>query len=124
MKGKLDIVSENRVNFTAAQQADGAKVVIEGKVKQSRNPLTVAGEYFIRALMGIRSVSLTYTTSQGQFLPGYLPETKLLGMSDYNDRLAPGWPFVLGLQRQKFLRESCNKRLALIRYFIEYSGGI
>ena len=102
VKGKMEIVNENRVNFTAAQQADGAKVLIEGKVKKSRNPLIVTGEYLIRALMGVRSVSLTYTTSQGEFLPGYDPETRFLGMSTVNNRLAPGWPFILGYSDRKF----------------------
>jgi cell surface protein SprA len=102
LKGKLDIVSENKVNFTAAKQIDSAKVVIEGQVRKSRNPLVVTGEYLLRALMGIRSVSLSYTTSQGQFLPGYTPETNFLGMSTVNDKLAPGWPFILGYSDKGF----------------------
>jgi cell surface protein SprA len=52
--------------------------------------------------MGIRSVSLTYTTSQGEFLPGYTPETKFLGMSTVNNKLAPGWPFILGYADRNF----------------------
>ena len=102
VKGKMDIISENRVNFTAVEQVDGARVTIEGKVKKSRNPFIVTGEYLIRALMGIRSVSLTYTSAQGQFLPGYSPETKYLGMSNYNNVLAPGWPFILGYSDNNF----------------------
>ena len=102
LKGKLDIVSDNKINFTSAQQADSAKIVVEGQVKKSRNPLIVTGEYLIRALMGIRSVSLTYTTSQGEFLPGYTPETKFLGMSTVNNKLAPGWPFILGYADRSF----------------------
>jgi cell surface protein SprA len=106
VKGKLVIVNDKRVNFTATVQADGAKISIEGKVKKSRNPLTVAGEYLIRALMGVRSISLTYTTSQGEFLPGYTPGTKYLGMSTYNDRLAPGWPFILGFSDRNFFNNA------------------
>ena len=102
VKGKVEIVNDNKVNFTAVQQADGARVVVEGKVKKNRNPLTVTGEYLIRAIMGIRSASLTYTTSQGQFLPGYSPETKFLGMSNYEGNLAPGWPFILGYSDRNF----------------------
>ncbi|MCU0462031.1 MAG: cell surface protein SprA [Bacteroidales bacterium] len=102
VKGKVDIMSENKVNFTAAEQADGATVVVEGKVPLKRNPLTVTGEYLVRSLLGVRNVSLTLTSSQGQFLPGYMPETKYLGMSDYNDVLAPGWPFILGYNDTKF----------------------
>src|SRR5665647_717947 len=53
-------------------------------------------------MMGVRSVSLTYTSAQGQFLPGYMPETKYLGMSDNNGILAPGWPFILGHNDRNF----------------------
>ncbi|MCX6332721.1 MAG: cell surface protein SprA [Bacteroidia bacterium] len=108
VKGKVDIMSENRVNFTAADQADGSTVVIEGKVPLKRNPFTVTGEYLVRALLGVRSASLTLTTSQGQFLPGYKPETKFLGMSDYNDALAPGWPFILGYKDDKFFDKAAS----------------
>jgi cell surface protein SprA len=102
VKGKMSVVNENRVNFIAAEQADGARVVVEGKVEKSRNPLIVAGEYLIRAMMGVRSVSLTYTSAQGQFLPGYTPGTKYLGMSDNNGIMAPGWPFILGYNDRNF----------------------
>ena len=104
----MEIVNENKVNFTAAQQVDGASVIIEGKVKKSRNPLTVTGEYLIRAIMGIRSVSLTYTSSQGQYLPGYIPETKYLGMSRFNNKLAPGLPFILGYSDKNFFDKAVS----------------
>jgi len=109
VKGKLEIVNENKINFTAAQQADGAKVIVEGKVKKNRDPLIVTGEYLVRALMGIRSVSLTYTTAQGAFLPGYAPETKFLGMSENNGSLAPGWPFILGYNDRNFFNDAITK---------------
>jgi cell surface protein SprA len=102
IKGKIDIVNENRVNFTAAEQVDSAQVVVEGRVQVKRSPLIVTGEYLIRALLGVRSASLTFTSSQGQFLPGYMPGTKYLGMSDYNNVMAPGWPFILGYKDDSF----------------------
>jgi cell surface protein SprA len=102
VKGKMQIINDNRVSFTALEQVDGAQVVVEGKIQKKRNPAIVTGEYLIRALMGIRSVSLTYSSAQGQFLPGYLPGTKYLGMSEANDRLAPGWPFVIGYSDKTF----------------------
>jgi cell surface protein SprA len=106
VKGKMVIINENRVNFTADEQTDGARVTVEGKVKKKRSPVIVAGEYLIRAFMGVRSVSLTYTTSQGQFLPGYVPGTKFLGTSKVNDITAPGWPFVLGYSDKDFFSKA------------------
>ncbi len=106
LKGKLEIISENRVNFTSAETADGAQVTIEGRIPKKRNPVIVTGEYFIRALMGIRSVSLTYTTAQGQYLPGFLPEAKFMGMSRTNNTLAPGLPFILGYSSRNFFNKA------------------
>ena len=102
VKGKLEIVSENRVNFTASEQVDGAKVSVEGKVSKIRNPIIVIGEHLVRAMMGIRSVSLTVTSGQGQYLPGYVPETHFFGMAKASDLNAPGLPFVLGYNDKKF----------------------
>ena len=102
VKGKVEIISENRVNFTSPEAVDGARVTIEGRVKKKRNPAIVAGEYLVRAVMGVRSVSLTFTSSQGQYMPGFMPGTNFLGMSTYNDMLAPGWPFILGYSDPKF----------------------
>lgn len=103
IKGANEIVNENRVNFIPEVAVTGARVEVEGKVKKNRNPFIVSGEYFIRALMGVRSVSLTYTSGQGHFLPGYMPGTNFLGMSsDNNNVLAPGWPFILGYGSKRF----------------------
>ncbi len=109
VKGKMEVINDNRVNFTAAEQSDGAKVTVEGKVKPKRNPGVVTGEYLLRFIMGIRSVSLTLNSSQGQFLPGYLPETNFLGMSGSNNSMAPGWPFILGLSNDNFFNDAVTR---------------
>jgi len=109
VKGKIEIINENRVHFTASEAVDGAIITIEGQVPVKRSPAIIAGEYFVRALMGIRSVSLSYTSSQGQFLPGYLPASKFLGMSDEGEMLAPGWPFVLGYNDRNFFDKAMNR---------------
>jgi len=108
LKGKLDIISENRVNFTAAESADGNQITIEGRIPKKRNPVTVTGEYMLRALMGIRSVSLTYTSAQGQYLPGFLPEAKFMGMSKNNNIMAPGLPFILGYNSRNFFDKAVS----------------
>ncbi len=110
LKGQVDIISENRVNFTTSEDVDGAQVSIEGRVPKKRNPFTVTGEYLIRALLGIRSVSMTYSSSQGQFLPGFLPESRFLGMSkDNNNMRAPGLPFILGFTERNFFDKAVSR---------------
>ena len=109
VKGKMDIINENRIRFTTDEQVDNAKVSIEGKVIKKRNPFIVTGQYFVRALMGIRNVTLTFTSAQGQVLPGYMPQTKYLGMENYNGVLAPGWPFVLGFSDKHFFDRAVSR---------------
>ena len=109
VKGKVDIMSDSRINFTAPEQVDGATVVIEGKVPVKRNPLVITGEYLLRAMLGVRNVSLTLTSSQGQFLPGYMPETQYVGMSEFNGAMAPGWPFILGFSDKNFFDRAAAK---------------
>jgi cell surface protein SprA len=108
VKGKLDIISENKVNFTSEVQADNAKVTVAGKVFKKRNPFIVASEYLVRILLGIRNISLTLTQAEGQLLPGYLPKTNILGMEDYNGKLAPGWPFILGYSDKNFFNKAVS----------------
>jgi cell surface protein SprA len=109
VKGKMDIINENKVTFTTEQQVDNAKVSIEGKVVKKRNPATVIGEYFLRALLGVRNVSLTLTTADGQILPGYMPKTRYMGMQEYDGMLAPGWPFVLGITDRQFFDKAASR---------------
>jgi cell surface protein SprA len=53
-------------------------------------------EYFFRALMSLRNMSFTYSVTNGTLLPGYNPDTRLVGM-DENFR-APGLGFIMGRQ--------------------------
>lgn len=109
VKGKVEINNENKVTYTADEKTDNAKVVIEGKIPKKRNAMLVTGEYLVRALLGIRNVSLTLTSAQGQLLPGYMPKTKYMGMEDYNDLTAPGWPFVLGFSDAGFFDKAVSR---------------
>lgn len=110
LKGQVDIVSDNKINFTTSETIEGAQVTVEGRIPKKRNPLTVTGEYFVRALLGIRSVSFTYNTSHGQFLPGFMPEAKFLGMSkDNSGTSAPGLPFILGFSEKNFFDKAASR---------------
>ena len=50
----------------------------------------------LRSLMTARSINFTYTQSEGSLLPGYLPNTALLGFNQ--GFTAPGLPFIIGQQ--------------------------
>jgi cell surface protein SprA len=65
-------------------------------LRQNNNNGSGAGKFFIGLLTSIKSISGTYTRTEGTFLPGYLPQSNLFGQDlDYN---APGIGFLLGSQ--------------------------
>lgn len=59
----------------------------------------------LRALMTARNINVNYTRSEGSLLPGYLPRTRFLGMSE--DWEAPGVAFIAG--KQYTLEELFNR---------------
>jgi cell surface protein SprA len=104
--GKTEIQSENKLVFTSSEDVDDATIEVEGQVEINRSPLIVLGEYFVRALMGVRNISATYQIDQGQVLPGYKPNTKYFGMSEVNGVLAPGWGFITGYNDPEFFNRA------------------
>ncbi len=108
LKGRLEILSENRIAFTAEEDADNVRAIIEGRVLRKRNPLIVGGEYLIRGLMGVRNISLQYRVEDGQILPGYLPETEFFGSTSMNDILAPGLRFITGANDRNFFDKAMS----------------
>ncbi|MBR9919631.1 MAG: cell surface protein SprA [Bacteroidetes bacterium] len=56
----------------------------------------IAAKLFIRPLLMIRKFRGTYSETFGTVLPGYLPDTEYLGLTDRFT--SPGWQFVAGLQ--------------------------
>jgi cell surface protein SprA len=109
VKGKVDVITENRINFTPEETTNGATVSVDGKILKKRNPFIITGEYFIRALMSFRNITLNVTSASGQILPGYVPETRFLGMETYNNISAPGWPFILGYNDKNFFDKAVGR---------------
>lgn len=65
-------------------------------------------EFLARMAMSIRTGSLTYTENNGTLLPGYLPATKILGLSDPGAAGggAPGFGFISGFQDPNFITKA------------------
>ncbi len=67
------------------------------KTKPRINYVKVIGEGFLRLVMSVRDVNLTYGMDNGTTFPGFLPEPNLLGVNV--QKMAPGFGFVFGDQR-------------------------
>jgi cell surface protein SprA len=69
-------------------------------VKQNKQVGKKIGEGFLKILMMVKKVSVTWSRGQGTSLPGYMLEPKFLGM-DFS-QTAPGWGFIFGQQYEDF----------------------
>ncbi len=65
--------------------------------KKDMNYFKLVADNTLKLLMMVKDASLSYSETNGTFLPGFLPEPDILGNSTANG-MAPGIPFVFGSQ--------------------------
>ena len=98
----VTVVNKDRISFTADTAYRNATVRVTGKKPKTENPIVVGGKYFTAMLLGLRNVSVNYTENNGTILPGYMNETRVLGLSQIGSMFAPGFPFIAGFQDEDF----------------------
>lgn len=117
--GKVDIVNENRISFTPEKNAVGVKFVVKGKVEVNRDLGQKLIQYTARALMSVRSISISYQLTDGTVMPGFMPQPKIFGIGQYTpdqnmysdlagQTTAPGIPFLLGWQDKDFAMKAAR----------------
>ncbi len=75
--------------------------------KKDRQP-SMAERIALRPLMMVRRARATYSENFSTVIPGFTPDTKLMGLSE--GFAAPGWAFVAGMQPEsKWLDEAADK---------------
>ncbi len=120
VEGDVAVINENRISFTPAQSVSGVKIIVKGKVEVSRDLGQKLIQYTARALMGVRSLSLSYSSTDGTVLPGFMPEPRIFGVGKYtpdktmfsdiiNQSFAPGLPFLIGWQDKDFAANAAKK---------------
>ncbi|MCQ2250869.1 MAG: cell surface protein SprA [Bacteroidales bacterium] len=102
VKGETDIVDKNRVRFTSEEDLAGCTVEVKGKKEVSDSPLLVASDYLTMALLSIRNVSISYKNQRANTLPGFDPDSRLLGMDKSGGYWAPGFGYIMGLNDDDF----------------------
>jgi len=119
VEGDVAIVNENRITFTPEKSLSGVKFIVKGKVELNRDFGKKLLEYSARALMSVRSVTLSYSGTDGTVLPGFMPQPKIFGSERYspdkqmfgninNESIAPGLPFLLGWQDRDFAMKAAR----------------
>jgi cell surface protein SprA len=105
--GQQKIIDENRVSYTFDKDYKKVKIIVSGRRKLREDYWMIVLKHTLKAIMGIKNISVTYSQTNGTLLPGYMPRTRLFGLNrDNNGILAPGIPFVLGFQDKKFAEKA------------------
>ncbi|MFO8236370.1 MAG: cell surface protein SprA [Bacteroidales bacterium] len=102
IEGDVKVINKRKISFTAQQDAENARIRIQGEVEQQESPLVIIAENFARVLMAVKNISVSWSRTQGTELPGYQPSTKYMGLTKISNEFAPGIPFVLGWQNENF----------------------
>jgi cell surface protein SprA len=90
------------------------KAPIPDSLKTPKDPpkiLDGIGITFSRLLIAVKNASFTYNQTNGTVLPGYRPQTDYMGM-DFGDRMAPGWDYIFGSQKDIRYRARDNNWLS------------
>ena len=120
IKGKTKVVDENRITVVVPKNVKQATLNIIGKRKiEGDNIMLKIAQYTARTLMSVKNISISYSTSDGTIMPGFLPEPSFFGSSKYHPdpsmfgqmatSTAPGFPFLVGWQDHNFARQAISK---------------
>ena len=105
-KLKHKVVDANNIKIIATKGGKVELTVISGGPQPADIVFT---EVLTRVAMLIRNVSFNYAQTDGTTLPGYLPSVEGLGMSSFNDKIAPTFAFVMGIQEDDILDKALSK---------------
>ena len=68
-------------------------------------------EYSARTLMMLRRFNIQYTSTEGMYLPGFLPEIgSWVGQGATSAGRAPGWGFAFGDVRRSYINKAADNR--------------
>ena len=83
------------IKTSTSEEEDKKKKKEKEKEDKPRVP-SMAERVLLRPLMLVRSIKFNYKEERSTVIPGFMPQSKLLGQSE--GFVAPGWDFVSGLQ--------------------------
>jgi cell surface protein SprA len=92
-RGRTTPGSRRRPSSRGDDQKEEEK---EEEEKKDRDPSAIE-KILVRPLLSVRRIRMNFREEFSTTLPGYMPETELLGMTGFD---SPGWDFVAGIQPQ------------------------
>ena len=112
IKGETKIIDSNRASFISEEDVDGVTFLVTGKREKTESIAKIIFDNTLVVLMSVKNISIGLTETNGTMLPGYMPSTYILGMSNYTAERnmfgpqpavrTPTIPFVMGWQEDDF----------------------
>ena len=97
VQGTTNVVSKDIVEFIPSADVAKAKIAVSGKRSTEVTPLTQATDKVVNTLMMIKSVNISYSQSEGTYIPGYKYGSQLFGMNaPLSGNHTPMPPYVIG----------------------------
>ncbi len=109
VKGKTNILSNNKIEFIPDSSYTDASIMVTGTVEEKNSVLSVIKDVAALIVTGVKNSSVSYNDTRGSILPGYLPESKFMGNSTFNGFNAPGFAFSFGLQDRDFAQKAADR---------------
>jgi len=106
VKGITKTVGKNKVEFIPEKTSKGSRVLITGKVTESKNPFKTILDYTMLLVTSFKNGSVSYSENNGTILPGYNQTAKIMGFAP--GMTAPGFPFAFGWQDRNFAWKAIN----------------
>jgi cell surface protein SprA len=113
ISGDRNVLDDNSIEFTPRIDVKKARVVITARVEEKSSPARDVAMQTARFLMGVKSLSASYTLNNNFVLPGFDGEPNLIGQSDIGI-MAPGFAFAFGSQSTDILK-TANENNWLVR---------
>ncbi len=104
VKGTMKVINENRITFTPDTTIEGVKIQVTGMREISDELWQQILEHTALLMMSVKNIQVSYTDNSGTMLPGYMPSVKIMGTQKVNGKLAPGIPFIAGIQDTNFVQ--------------------
>jgi len=102
INARTEVTSKRTAKIKIMRDLENATVKVQGKIEQKDSPFQIIAENIARVAMGVKNISLSVSQTQGSEMPGFLPTSQYMGMTKSNNTLAPGIPYILGLQDENF----------------------
>ena len=104
IEGKLVVLSKNKISFTTDKSYKKATIRVIGTIDKVDPLIQIIAERTLLAILGVKNLSVSYTSNDQTILPGYQPRTTAMGMQSNSEYgTAPGLPFIFGNQDESFI---------------------